>query len=354
MPQNRVGTRRLTAWTDAAGVFLFAGLVAVDLVTATSIARGLPMLELLVVGAAVFIVARLSGKVDKSLAPGVVVLWAIFLVVQFPRSIVSYAPLGAPFGYANAKGAFFALVVVAALTVLVRGPRALRPVAAAVAGGAAVVPFVSHSYAAALLALAVPLTVLLVGGIVNWRAAVVVCAALFAVAVGLTIYVAASHDDSESSAVESEVTAVLTPTRVTLWSEAFDLMMRHPFQGVGPGHFRTESPTALSNDDFHWAHNGFLQQGAEQGVLGLALAIGIFIWGFARLALRPSAVSALAAAAMAILGIHACIDYILHFAILPVAVAALVGSASAARPVIEDLTYDDPVDELVENVYAWS
>jgi O-antigen ligase len=325
--------QRLPLAADLIGIGLVIGAVFWTFRTATPGSDPRPVVQLLLLSLAAFIAARLAARADRSIAPAIIILWALFVVVQFPRSILSAAPMGLPFGYANAKGSFFALTTVAALMLMFRGPRFMRPVAAAAAGAAAIVPFVSHTYAAAVLAVTLPLLTLGVGWVFSWRAAVLGCAVLFLFAFGTTLFVGAVHEEGGNPGfIETEATALLTPRRVILWSEAIDLMVRNPATGVGPGRFRNESPTAISDTDAQWAHNGFLQQGAEQGILGMALAVAIFIWAFARLSIRPGLLSALGAAAVAILGIHASIDYVLHFGILPMAAAAIVGTSSARPP----------------------
>jgi O-antigen ligase len=131
--------------------------------------------------------------------------------------------------------------------------------------------------------------------------------------------------------VNRAVDATLTERRVALWHDAVVLMGDHPLSGVGPGRFELTSPTALADADTRQAHNEFLQQGAETGVLGFLLLTALFLWGFVRLMVkrRPDITTALAAASLAALGIHASVDYILHFPAIPAVAAALVGSATA-------------------------
>jgi hypothetical protein len=53
------------------------------------------------------------------------------------------------------------------------------------------------------------------------------------------------------------------------------------------------------------------------------------LWGFASLGATavPDLVSVLGAVALAALGIHASVDYVLHFPAVPVTASALVGAA---------------------------
>ena len=80
-----------------------------------------------------------------------------------------------------------------------------------------------------------------------------------------------------------------------------------------------------------WAQNDFLQQGAEQGVLGLVALVALFACGFLALWANPGADAfvALAAVALAAVGIQACEDYVLHFPAIALTTAALVGAGIA-------------------------
>jgi O-antigen ligase len=122
----------------------------------------------------------------------------------------------------------------------------------------------------------------------------------------------------------------LTERRVVLWHESLSIIAAHP-GGVGPGRFADVDPTAIRDPDASWAHNEFLQQGVELGWAGLALLVLVFAWGFARLWVQPAPdmVVALGAASFAALGVHACVDYVLHVPAVPLTAAALLGTAQA-------------------------
>jgi O-antigen ligase len=121
---------------------------------------------------------------------------------------------------------------------------------------------------------------------------------------------------------------VLEEPRVALWRDAVDLMLEDPLTGVGPGRFAYESEGAQADRDARWAHHGFLQQGAETGIVGLALLVLMFAWGFWRLAsVPPSGMAVMGAFALAALGVLACSDYVFHFPLVTGTTAALVGAA---------------------------
>jgi O-antigen ligase len=117
--------------------------------------------------------------------------------------------------------------------------------------------------------------------------------------------------------------------------------------GIGPGRFAAESEVAQRDQDARWAHNEYLQQGAEEGLLGLVVLVALVGWGFLRAWTSPSpdAVTALGVAALGIVAIHASVDYIFHFPAIPVAAAALLGATQASsRPARRDRTETDELD----------
>jgi hypothetical protein len=119
----------------------------------------------------------------------------------------------------------------------------------------------------------------------------------------------------------------LDQRRVRLWSEAAGLMEAHPWLGVGPGRFDEESPTAGSDPDARWAHQEFLHQGAETGMLGFILLLLIFVWALARIwtTSPPSPLAVPVAFAVAALATLASFDYVLHFPVIALSGAALAG-----------------------------
>jgi len=114
-------------------------------------------------------------------------------------------------------------------------------------------------------------------------------------------------------------------------------MGANPLTGVGPGRFQATSPIARGDRDEPWAHHEYLHMGAETGLLGMVLLLGLFVWGFARLLTSgaPDGVAVIGAVAVAALGVHACLDYVLHFPAAPIAAAGLLGAAVSTRRVTE-------------------
>jgi hypothetical protein len=330
-PKSRkINWLRLVA--DGVGVALFAA-AALWTYLASSRAGGEPeeVAGIIVLSGLGLGGAALVSRFSRTLVPAVIIGWAAVLAVTTP-TLLDRGPLSGPFGYSNARGAFYLVAATAAVMLVARWRDVLvRIVAGVFLVVLAVVPVVTGAQAASIL-LALPLVAVVVG-IKFPRAMIASLGVLFLGAVTATVLLAGLSPERLPDAVGERAEAALTERRVTLWDEAFDLMRSDPLYGVGPGRFREESPTALSDIDAHWAHNAFLQQGAETGVPGMVLLTGIFVWGFVRLLVTrdPDAGVAVAAAGLAAVGIEACIDYILHFAAVPVVTAALVGTGFFGR-----------------------
>lgn len=240
-------------------------------------------------------------------------------------------PLQGPFGYANATAAFFAQAIVAALllAVVARGP--LRVVAVIAATGFVPIVLLTQSSAAVIL---LPATVGVALAIERWRggrAAVAACGGLFVAALVTTIVLGAIGPRDAGGPLDRVIGATVTEERVGLWNDALSLTARHPLLGVGPGGFALAGRIASSDPDLRWAHNEFLQAGSETGLLGYAFAVGVFLWGFVALGQgSPGRVAALSAAGLAILGIHASLDYVLHFPFVTIIGAAVLGAGLGA------------------------
>lgn len=280
------------------------------------------------------VAGRLLGRLGGWVVPAIIAGLAAVVWVVDPRHILSDAPLAGPFGYVNAKGAFFMIAAGCALAAVAVSGRPL----AILAGLAAAIPFIivpfeSQARAPALLIVAVLIFGLLAHAILGPRRSIALLGLLFAAALITTAALGATQKSAQEGRVlDRLVDASITQRRPALWREAGTMMKEHPLEGVGAGRFGELSPTALADRDARWAHNAYLQQGAEAGVMGLALIVGIFAWAYVRLAagatdIRP----VLAAIVLTAVGIHAALDYIMHFPAIPVLTAALVGSGSAIR-----------------------
>jgi O-antigen ligase len=294
-------------------------------------ARG-RVVALLALVAGSYAAARLLARVARWLPPLIVaVAVAGAFAATAPSSLYAH-PLTPPLGYANANGALVAQGAFAGLLLAILGRRpALRAASVSVTLGGVGVAVLIGARAPALLVLLLAPLALLGRSERSARRVVVGLCAVFAAVLLVTVAVGATARDGHAAGVGALVEDVVTARRVALWGDAWDLMASSPARGVGVGRFAAQSPTALADADAAWAHHGFLQQGAEQGIGGFALALALPLWGFARLAASRGrdAATIVGAAALAALGIHACLDYVLHFAAVPVAAAALVGAAVA-------------------------
>ncbi len=117
-------------------------------------------------------------------------------------------------------------------------------------------------------------------------------------------------------------------TRLAIWKSAWSMMIDHPWVGIGLGQYEYVSTRYAFPIETHWAkytrvaenaHSEYLQAGAELGVPGLLVALGLvalLAWAaVARLRALPRAawgpVATLLAAAASI-AVHAAVDFPLH------------------------------------------
>jgi O-antigen ligase len=322
------------AWAGETGFLIWVSAIAWTLMSAaTSGGTPPPEIALVVAVGAAFVVGTVSARAARWLAPTVVLGLALLLVITSPGDVFGNGAIQGPFGYANAKGSFFAVAALAALMVATAVPTRVGKLGAM---GAAVlcaaVPFAIGSLAAGVLAALLGPAALAMAAVDRTRVFAIGVGVLAAGAVAATVVLGALFEPvGEHGSVERASAAVLSERRPALWHDALGLMADHPVFGVGPGRFQVTSRVALSDPDARWAHNEFVQQGAEQGVPGLILLAAGFAWGFGRLAARPGRLAALGAASLGTLAVQGSIDYVMHFPAIPIAVALLVGAATAPR-----------------------
>jgi O-antigen ligase len=320
------GLRKSTVGLAVFGAALFVTAAAWAVVTATAAhSSPAPTVALILASAQTLAVCWLVASRWPTLIPAGLVGAALALVVADVDGTFSAEPLQGPFGYANAKGAFFAQAIVAALMLAVGARVAtLRSLGIVAAVVFASLVIMSRSWTAALV---LPLVVmaLAVERARNGRTAVIVCGALFGFVLLATVALGARGVGDGT--IDRVVGATLSTERVQLWHEALAIAADEPILGVGPGRFASTSPTAFSDIDLRWAHNEFLQSGAESGLPGFVFVVGLFTWGFAALwATSSGPFTALAAAGLALLGIHASVDYVLHFPAVALTAAAVLGT----------------------------
>jgi peptidoglycan/xylan/chitin deacetylase (PgdA/CDA1 family) len=323
-PSAETGSSGAPDVVDRVGLGLALGLVGWTLIAAgLSGGEWVGPTLLLLAATATYWGARLAAFGRPALVPAVVVAIAAVLVVALPFQTFGSSATTPVLGYANAKAAFFILASVAALMLAALASRSVHRILAFVAAAAyAIVPLVTQARAATLVSVALPIAAVLAMKRASARVTAVVGSVVLLAAVVGTVFLGAT--DRDLPAVD-----LLGPRRVELWGQAVDLITENPIVGVGPGRFGEESALGRSDADARWAHHEFLQQGAETGIPGSVLLLALFLWGFVRLATAGAPGSAvLGATGLAALGILACFDYVLHFPVLTLTAASLVGAAS--------------------------
>lgn len=302
---------------------LLAGAVGWSLIAAAATGgdAGSPVAVIVGTGAA-FLAARAVAGVRAWIVPAAVVASALVLGIG-SGELFSTHPTAGPFGYTNAAAAWYLQAVVAGVMFAVAGRMLIWRVVGALAAAVLAIAAITSGSAASAVLLLLPGIALVAARTGRLRAAVVGLSLALAAAVVGTTLLGALGQRSAAQIVDER--------RAVLWEEAYRFLSTNPLVGIGPGRFDEESPTARADEDARWAHNEFLQAGAETGLPGLILLAGIFVVALAvQGAGAPTNRSAaLAAAAVAALGLGACVDYLLHFAALPITAAALAGAGAA-------------------------
>ncbi len=303
-----------------------------------------------------FACGRVAARLGGQAAAGTLVVGAglVALGVSGPLDVGSTG--ASPFGYGNANGALYAQVAIAALFVATTvgapsgrpdarvgggaGPRpgarrgglinineapAGRVLALGAAGLFALFTVASGSLMAVLCLAAAGVLLRAARGDGGTALAAAAGACATVLALGLTAALALRAEPPRGP----EAVTV----RVQRWREAASLLRAHPLDGVGAGRF-AELTGAWPDADLRWAHSGFLQQGAEQGAVGLALLLGLITWGLVRCwrTSDDTLAPAVGAAAITALALHASVDYVLHFGALPMTAAFVAGAATLGRP----------------------
>ena len=279
---------------------------------------------------AAYTLGRTGTKFVASwLIPAVIMVFAYAVFIESPSGTLSNLSSRGFLGYANAKAAFFiqAAFATALIAAGVRSPVVTLLSLPAIALFV-MVPVHARSLGGFIS------SVLLIPGLVvavigkGARAAIALGAVVALAGISTSVVLAREFAGDHAPARSAKLAARVDEGRAAVWADAYRLLQDHPLLGVGPGGFAENSPTAVEEPDLRWAHNEFLQQGAETGLLGFALLVGLIVWLFWRLWSMGSAPAAVAALAVSSLVIHACAEYLFHFPLLPATTAALAGSAS--------------------------
>lgn len=321
---------RLRAMTTPAvvGLLLFATTAGWALVSSASagVAAGPFVGSVLLTGVALGASWIVSTRWPIPVLVTLVAVAVLLLAVE-PANVPTGGVTRGPLGYANATASFYGVAIIATLLLAIRVRSSMARIAVAlmtVLFGSVVLS--ARSWAMAILVPALVVLTVATTRLRGARAAVVVCGVAFAGMLLVTLFMGAARVGTGDGLVGRTIRATLSADRILLWHDAIEIMAEEPFLGVGPGRFAGSSEVARRDEDLRWAHHEFLQAGAEIGVLGSVLVVALFVWGFATLWITGDGLgTAIAAAGLAIVGVHATIDYVLHFPAVPLAVAVVVG-----------------------------
>jgi O-antigen ligase len=316
---------------DYAGVVLIViWLVWIVVASIRMASNPLPAV-LLVSGCALAMwVSRAAATRTPVAVPTVVVILAAVFGGSAGAALVDGGPLAKPLGYANANAAFFVQAAVAGLMVgRIAKRRWLRGIGFAAAFSFALVPALTGSTTGVLLLIVVtPVALLLERGF-GARTAVAFCAGFWVVVLAGSVWLGALYEPGVAREERRGLAVTtLSERRLILWSEALMIATEHPTFGIGASGFAEASATARADRDARFAHHEFLQHAAEVGIPGVVLMIAAFACGFLLLGIRARTHSyvVLPAVGWTALGAHASIDYVLHFAAVPLAAASLLGA----------------------------
>lgn len=313
---------RSLSWDLGGLVLIVAGVIWTQ--TSGVLAGGAPdPPSWLAVGAAgAFLAGRIAGGYAPALMGGLAGALVVALFVPNLSEALSGDSAAPPLGYENANAAL-------ALQGCLGAVMAALATRAGLARGAAIVLAITCAVLAVAVGsravwLMLPAALAIIFAPLSTERALRACMIAFGCVLVGTIGLGLVGASQESASDER---------RVVLWGEAIDLMLAEPVAGAGPGRYAAVSEIAAGDPDVDWAHHGFLQVGAEQGLVGLGLMVALLAWGFGRLAVAADRgrVRVVAACALAVLATHASIDYVLHFPLLVLTCAGLVGSATARR-----------------------
>lgn len=239
-----------------------------------------------------------------------------------------------PLGYANASAALYFLSATAAL-LLAR--RSASTVGRILSGGTAVLWIVfvwlTGSHAAAILASCLLIAAVSVRGRKGVRKLLLGGGLVLMTCLLVTVVLGATHDPGpRAGTLDRVVDATLGDLRLLVWDHALDLVWARPLTGVGPGQYRNHSELIQQRPAAEWVHNEYLQAAAETGIVGLALLMALLLWAASNLWNSPCpSCATLAAAALLGVGIHATIDYVLHFSSIVIVLALLLGTSTGQR-----------------------
>lgn len=228
---------------------------------------------------------------------------------------------GPPTGYANANATLTGIGVLAAIGAAHHAQRTVEHRAwAGLAIALAAAALLSRSLAGAVV-LGIALALLLLSHATRWPVIAIV---------GGVIAVLLALGTTAATALGGDVLDLRDDigVRGELWTAAADLARDEPVWGVGAGGFERRNPVS-GDPDLRWAHHGYLQALAEYGLVGFGLLVAILGWCAClslAVAQRRPMLGSLGGAAVALVGLHAAVDYVWHIPAVLITFALLFGS----------------------------
>jgi O-antigen ligase len=274
--------------------------------------------------------ARLVASWNRWAVPAVAVAVTVVITFLSLDGVFNPAPRAGPFGFSSITGAFYAQATIAGLMLAAGTLALLRPVGALTAIFFALVPIATKTRSATILLFVLVIIAFLAVSDPQRRLVTRSFKWVIGGAIAGTLAVGVVYAGPQDASPWTRASAdLVTEHRIALWHDAVVMMETNPLTGVGPGNFGSFSPVARSDPDAPWAHNEFLQHGAELGIPGLLLLSSVFLWGLSRLLAREAldTIAILGAVGLTILAVHACVEYVLQRPAVPILAAALLGTA---------------------------
>jgi O-Antigen ligase len=332
-------SRERSSVPDLLGAAVLVCCVAWALISAAGRGSARPEGMLLALFAVVagYAAGRVAGAILPVAAPATAGLAVVGVILAVPNGL-SGEPIAPPLGYGNADAALLALASGAACcaawdTRSLPVRLALRGLTVVMAGMALAIGSVAAG-AACLGVLFCSLAAARMDRRLMGLVGLALCAAL---AVGTTVAVA-----SDALPDSAPLRTQLTERRVELWTDALRLARQNPVRGVGPDRFAELSEVApretdISDPDPGRPPSAALQQAAEEGVPGVALLAGAYLWMLFALwrSSRSTPVVLTAAAALTGLAVQASVDSVLSYTAVTAGAGLMAGMATA-RPLAED------------------
>lgn len=292
--------------------------------------RPLRLLSPYLVTPVIAVVGVVVGRRLVRSAPGTVAACLIGILAYITLDVLMRGmPAGGPLGYANSTAALVVqLMALSGLMALNARGRQRRLL---LAGTVLAVSALVATQSRAAMVLSVPLLAAI--WVAVWRG---VRRRWWSVTLGAVAVVGSAVAviaGAASSTWPAVATSGLSSVRHALWQDALTLWSHHPVVGSGLGSFQHFSAIA-KNPELTTAHSSILQIGAETGLIGVGIFVGILALGFAFTTQCDSArVTLLASTAWAALAVHSFVDHTLEYPGVVLVAGAMIGwTSDSGRP----------------------